>query len=60
MMADCVSSDSQRPVYPGSCSPHVPQRPLSVSLWYLGTHEAIPELVQAGLAKAEIAQVALL
>lgn len=31
-----------------------------MSMWYLGTHKAIPKLVQAGLATAEVAQVNLL
>jgi hypothetical protein len=31
-----------------------------VSLWYLGTHEAIAKPVQAGLALAEISQIHIL
>lgn len=45
MMAHSMSYVHQIPVYQGFCGPQIPQRPLCVSLWYLCTHEAIPELV---------------
>lgn len=41
-------------------SPHIPQQPCHMSLWYLGIHETISKPIQAGVAKAEIAKIYIL
>lgn len=43
--------------YSGFCGPNVP---IILTLRYLGTHKAIPEPIQAGLATGEIVQIHIL
>lgn len=66
MMTNCMSYGTYSPrglptqvsVAPTFLSSHAVAP--CVSLWYLGTHEAIPKLVQAGLATTEVVQVNIL